>query len=236
MRGLGLDVLAKRVSQQTNGKVAKGPFAGMKLNYDLLPVHGAPKFLGTYEQELHQVVERAIELAPPSILNVGCAEGYYAVGFAIRLPHARVWVADADPKAERATLTNGAINGVADRMSAVGIIHSGEFARFLEPCSLLVMDCEGAEFTLLDSVKDPILLSADMLVEVHPEFGEADDIAGRFAKTHEITWFEPRERTPADVPLAPKAEFLEAANERTGAKCWLFMAARPSLADQEPAR
>jgi hypothetical protein len=57
----------------------------MRLDYESLPVHAAPKFLGTYERELYSVIERAIELAPRYVLNIGCAEGFYAVGLALRL-------------------------------------------------------------------------------------------------------------------------------------------------------
>jgi hypothetical protein len=51
---LGLDSTARQISQLTGGKVIAGPFAGMRLDYELLPVHAAPKFLGTYEQELQR--------------------------------------------------------------------------------------------------------------------------------------------------------------------------------------
>src|SRR4029079_6797116 len=123
--------------------------------------------LGTYEQELHQCVERAIELSPRSILNVGCAEGYYAVGFAMRLPAAPITVADADPKAQRAALINAGLNGVGDRVSAVGIVRSGRLGDHLSfDRSLLFMDCEGAEFALLDPGRDPILLRTHIIVEV----------------------------------------------------------------------
>jgi hypothetical protein len=67
-------------------------------------VHASPKFLGTYELELHRVIERAIELRPKYVLNVGCAEGFYPVGLAIRLSDAQIFAADADPKALSATL------------------------------------------------------------------------------------------------------------------------------------
>jgi hypothetical protein len=73
-RELGLDRLAREVSRATGSTVAAGPFVGMRLDYELFPVHASPKFLGTYEQELHRVIERAIQLHPKYILNVGCAE------------------------------------------------------------------------------------------------------------------------------------------------------------------
>jgi hypothetical protein len=61
--------------------VAAGPFAGMKLDYELFPKHTSPKFLGTYEQELHGGIERAIKLYPRYVSNIGCAEGFYAIGW-----------------------------------------------------------------------------------------------------------------------------------------------------------
>jgi hypothetical protein len=225
VRELRLDELARRVSSITNGKVAKGPFSGMTLDYEALPVHGAPKFLGTYEQELHQCVERAIELSPRSILNVGCAEGYYAVGFARRLPTATVRVADADPKAQRAALINANLNGVRDRVSAVGVVKSEHLAAYLAPeSSLLFMDCEGAEFDLLDPARDPILLRTHIIVEVHPEFGTKEEIASRFAATHRITPIDPAPRRRSDAPINDsEIDILQALDERTGKKSWLFL-------------
>jgi hypothetical protein len=184
---LGLDKLARDVSRLTEGRVAKGPFTGMKLDYEALPVHSAPKFLGTYEQELHVAIEQVIELSPKYILNVGCAEGYYAVGLAMRLPEATVFAADADPKALSATLHNAKLNNVLDRVRSIGIIKAGEFHNYLRSeGSLLVMDCEGAEFVLLDPDADPILLRSNIVVEVHPEYGNAAELAGKFLKTHRI--------------------------------------------------
>jgi hypothetical protein len=157
------------------------------------------------------------------VLNVGCAEGFYAVGFAIRLPEARVFAADADPKALSATLRNAEINGVASRVSLIGIIRSGQFHNYLRADgSLLVMDCEGAEFTLLDPGIDPILLRTNMLVEIHPEHGNPG--ATRFSKTHHITSVDSTSRTIADLPfwLAHRG-ILTATDERRAPQNWLVL-------------
>jgi hypothetical protein len=42
-RELGLDKMAREISLVTGSTVAFGPFAGMTLNYELLPVHASPK-------------------------------------------------------------------------------------------------------------------------------------------------------------------------------------------------
>src|SRR5262249_28724052 len=95
-RTLGLDTLARQISREYDGRIAAGPFRGMRLDYDAMPVPAySPKLIGTYEQELHPAIERAIDRSPSHILNVGCAEGFYAVGMAMRLPHAMIYAADA---------------------------------------------------------------------------------------------------------------------------------------------
>jgi hypothetical protein len=220
---LGLDKLARQVSDGTGGKVASGPFEGMLLNYEALPVHGAPKFLGTYEHELHGVIERAIKLAPRHILNVGCAEGFYAVGLAIRLRDAQVFAADADPKALRAAIHNAALNGVC--VHPAGVVKPGRFSRYLlTPGSLLIMDCEGAEFTLLNLDTDPVLAHTHIIVEVHPEFGDATELASRFIKTHDVIRIEPC--PPSSPPHVSDVDLSLASDERHGLKSWLYLEAR----------
>jgi hypothetical protein len=222
---LGLDKLARDVSRMTGGKVAKGPFTGMKLDYEIFRVHSAPKFLGTYEQELHGAIERAIELAPKYVLNVGCAEGFYAVGLAMRLPEARVFAADADPKALGATLRNAEGNGVGDRVRAIGIVSSGSFHNYLKSeGSLLIMDCEGAEFDLLDPIADPILLRSNIIVEIHPDYGNDTELANKFAKTHQIASIDKASRAIIDLPGGvSNGDLIAAADERRGDQSWLVM-------------
>jgi hypothetical protein len=215
VHALGLDTLARQISRENDGCVASGPFRGMRLDYDALPVHVAPKLVGTYEQELHPAIERAIDRSPSHVLNVGCAEGFYAVGMAMRLPNAMIYAADADPKAIRATLRNAELNGVAKQVVPIGIIHSGELDRYLTPHrSLLIMDCEGAEFSLLNPQNDPVLSSVDMIVEVHPEAGSSEDISRRFKKTHRC------ER----VDYIPRQGI---ADERRGEQEWLVLSRPP---------
>jgi Ribosomal protein L11 methyltransferase (PrmA) len=223
---LGLATLAREVSAATGGKVASGPFAGMQLDYEALPVHAAPKFLGTYEMELHGCIERAIELAPRYILNIGCAEGFYAVGLAMRLPNSQVFAGDADPKALRATLRNAELNNVRGRVRGVGIVKSGEFDSYLmADRSLLIMDCEGAEFTLLDPANDPILLRTHILVEVHPQFGSELDIVARFAQTHRVQTIKQVSRSMPNICPIPSIDLLLATDERRGEDRWLFLEA-----------
>jgi Ribosomal protein L11 methyltransferase (PrmA) len=226
VHNLGLDRMAREISAMTGATVAAGPFAGMKLDYEIFPTHAAPKFLGTYEQELHQVIEKAIARSPRFVLNVGCAEGYYAVGMALRLKDAAVFAADADPKALRATVKNAQLNGVRKQVLPVGIICSGQLRYHLQPDqSFLIMDCEGAEFTLLDPHKDPILSRTAVLVEVHDEFGSKAELMRRFSSTHQVTEISPIARSAAKIEVASTTfDVLDAADERRGEHTsWLFL-------------
>jgi Ribosomal protein L11 methyltransferase (PrmA) len=226
-RRLGLDRLAREVSRATGGTVAAGPFAGMRLNYELFPVHASPKFLGTYERELHSIFERVIQLRPKYVLNIGCAEGFYAIGLAIRLNDAQVFAADADPKALSATAKNAELNGVSPRVCPVGIVRPRQLSRYLKvDKSLLVMDCEGAEFSLLDPANDPILLRTNIVVEIHGEFGTAREIIQRFTHTHNIIEVSPSVRAAPDILLSPieGIDMLSAAEEWRGHQTsWLFL-------------
>ncbi len=86
--------------QQQGTVVMQGPLAGM----DFLPQSAEgchiAKLLGCYEQPLQPFIEQAITNAYPTILNIGCAEGYYAVGMARRMPNTQVLAFDLDPNAQ----------------------------------------------------------------------------------------------------------------------------------------
>jgi protein-L-isoaspartate O-methyltransferase len=56
----------------------------------------AAKLLGAYEHSLHDVLLKPVSRQPDPIINVGCAEGYYAVGLARLLPDATVYAFDID--------------------------------------------------------------------------------------------------------------------------------------------
>ena len=68
------------------GRVFSGPFKGMQFIDESFENAFIPKILGIYERELHPAVEAAIALTPRLVVDIGTAEGYYAVGIARRLP------------------------------------------------------------------------------------------------------------------------------------------------------
>src|SRR5215831_3414954 len=77
-----------RAGRITDDTITAGPFKGARL-----PVSWrdrGSKLLGFYEQELHPFIEAVIEWKPDVVVNVGCAEGYYAIGRRSESPARRV--------------------------------------------------------------------------------------------------------------------------------------------------
>jgi hypothetical protein len=198
--------------------VQDGPFKGM--TYVAVPSEGgiAPKLLGVYETALHDVFLDAPERGYDAVLNVGCAEGFYAVGCARLLPDTPVVAWDIDPAARGKCLELARLNGVEaridlrERFEAQHVNHvcselSAKLGR--QPKGLLVMDCEGAEFDLLDAQAGDFRW-LDLVVEVHPGRDRtARTLAERFESTHVIDERQARTVVPDLPPWLEKLGHLD---------------------------
>ena len=74
------------------------------------------RLLGSYETELHEIVERVVAAGFDRVIDVGSGDGYYAVGLARRLPASTVEAYDPDPVARRRCRALAEVNGVLDRI------------------------------------------------------------------------------------------------------------------------
>ena len=149
--------------------VRSGPFRGMR--YPEARSTGSasvPKILGCYERELHEVFEEVCQQSYSTVVDIGCAEGYYAVGLAMRLPHASVYAFDTDRGARDLCQAMARKNGVLDRLTVKGLcdfdalkeISFGERA-------FIISDCEGCERHLFTEELARLLSHHDLLIEVH---------------------------------------------------------------------
>ncbi len=166
-----MEDIAAHVYAHTDGFVVSGPFENMKLPDQKSWGGGdvVPKSLGCYEAELHGAVEAAIARNPDLVINVGCAEGYYAIGLARRLPGAVVHAFDIDRRAQAVCAAAAEENGVRRRVVVAGECTAAGLAELAAGAKrpLIVMDCEGAETALLAEAAMPHLAHADILVECH---------------------------------------------------------------------
>jgi len=176
------------IAQQGN-VVQAGPFAGLRFVGQTSEGCSAPRLLGCYEHELHPQIERLIGQPFDAVLNIGCADGYYAVGLAGRMPGVPVFAHDLNPAAQTSCRAVAELNGVADRVQVGGLFQGADFAAFAGKKTWLVMDIEGGERELLDPRAYPALRDITILVECHDCFipGMSIEIARRFSDTHAIT-------------------------------------------------
>lgn len=172
--------------------VRSGPFLGMRYIRWSAGSVLLPKILGSYEQELHPSLEVMCRNTYSQIIDIGCAEGYYAVGLARRFPGATIYAYDADPAAQQLCRLLATANEVADRMIIAGACTVDGLRLRMNERSLIVCDCEGYELELLQ----PHLLSGlsrcDLIVELHDDIDPSitSTLLARFESTHHMTIIE----------------------------------------------
>ena len=179
--------LSDRLVALHGRRVLQGPFAGMDYTSQASEGGLAPRLLGTYEAELHPALAAVTARGLQLIYDVGCAEGYYAVGLARAVPGARVRAYDIDARARAQCADLARRNGVADRVE-VGERWSAEAMGEVRRGTLVFMDVEGAELDLLSDAVAARLGQADLIVETHPALarGVVEILASRFAPTHDV--------------------------------------------------
>lgn len=213
--------------------VFSGPFAGM--NYSSNASEGAlmPRLIGCYEAELHPFMSEVAQAGYEVVIDIGCAEGYYAVGLARMLPDCHIHAHDISESAQRACRELARANGVADRVTVEGVFEGSRLAQLKARKSLIVCDIEGAEDQLLDPMQWPDFARFDLLVEVHECFqrGLVKKLAARFAATHDIEWVWPsvcarRELPPWVQQLSHLDQLLSTWEWRQGPTPWAIMRSR----------
>jgi len=168
--------------------VRHGPFAGMHFpSVSTLP----SRLLGTYESEIHPVIETAINRQPDVLVDVGCAEGYYAIGMARRLPQTQVFAFDINVHAQAICRKMALANGVSERVTLEGECNLARLQTLLLTAQrpLIISDCEGYEINLFVPGRMDIFARADVLVELH-EYVDPQipiKICRAFEQTHEVT-------------------------------------------------
>jgi hypothetical protein len=232
---------ARLVRIAARHEVVAGPFRGMKIQLSPLSSrHLLGYILGSQELELREVIGRIVERSYGTIINVGAADGYYAVGLALRLPSARIEAFETLGEFHPLIESSARLNGVSARIALRGMCDANALRRSLEqatPPALVVMDIEGGEVDLLDPQSIPQLRQTDILVETHDAFvaQATDTLVDRFWQTHNVECYTAQARILPDFP----ADFLPAFRRwfprlavdlmderRTGVQRWLFLAAK----------
>ena len=227
-----LNYLTKK---QTGRRVRSGPFEGMSYLDVSQGSCYIPKLLGIYERELHAVVEDLIASQPETVIDLGAAEGCYAVGLARRLPEARVVAFEMEERGRTAMAAMAAMNGVTDRVEVRGKCEADDLSDVLAESKSpsLICDVEGYEDVLLDPAAVPSLAAARILVELHDFIspGLYEKITERFLPTHVVERIWQADRNISEFPwrtlgtrLIPHEYLVWAVNEwRPVRMSWLSM-------------
>jgi hypothetical protein len=202
--------------------VRRGPFAGMRYmpGQEHVSGHLITKLVGTYERQIYPWFEEWIASDLDLVIDVGCAEGFYAVGLARTMPNVKVWAYDTYEPARRDCAELARTNGVQDRVTIAGTCTPGTLAAVSEKRVALLSDCEGYEKILLDLDMAPNLRHWSIIVEQHdlndPTISAT--IEARFRATHDI---EVIHYVPPSSEGVPELDWLPEEHKR------LVLAERP---------
>lgn len=152
-----------------NLTVLNGPFKGMR--YPSMASVGStiyPKLLGSYESELHNVFSEFSHNKYSEIIDVGCAEGYYAVGLAMNHIDSKVYAYDINKDARQNCLDMAKLNGVNESLYIRSALTSEGLGAFkFSNKGLIVCDCEGFENELFNASNIENIKNCDLIIELH---------------------------------------------------------------------
>lgn len=224
--------ITNRVIARHGPFVLGGPFKGMRYLRQSAGSVLNPKLVGSYEAELHPALERVIAANYSTLIDIGCAEGYYAVGLLLRMPGARCMAFDSDLDARRLCQELAELNGVADRLSLRETCDTTALKSALTAGTFVLSDCEGAELDLLNPAAIPTLARCDLLVELHDFLrpGLGLQLRNRFAATHEIHVMDQQDRQPGAYPqirfLSPEDRRRAVHEFRPARMQWAFFTSK----------
>jgi hypothetical protein len=214
-------------------KVISGPFKGLKFR-QRFPTK--PMLLGVWEKEISFIWDSLQDFK--YIIDIGAAEGYYAVGLAKRYPDPIVYAFEMKLSTQRLLqkvisdnlIKNIEIRGKCEYKDLL------DFGAKLDD-SLIVMDCEGYEMELLNDDSTSILNNTTLVVELHEMYapGCTHELKKRFSSTHYVKEIKGKHRNVNDWPpelkilkyLFPTSLLLHFMDEgRPYPMNWLYMQPR----------
>jgi len=228
-------LLAAEVAHKTKLRLIGGAFKGMSYLDSSLGSELVPKLLGLYERELTPIIEEIIAMKPAVVIDIGAAEGYFAVGLAVRIPGVRIVAFEMDERGRSMIAELARRNSVLGRIDIRGKCEPETLRNTIDEVGdcVIICDSEGYEDPLLNPAVVQALGRLPILVEVH-EFiisGMGQELRRRFAPTHCITEIAAEHRAADEYPydslrrkLIPK-RFVEyiVNDSRPAGMFWLWL-------------
>ena len=188
--------MLKRI-YSSDGKITvkRGPFAGMI--YPSFTSTGSslwPKLAGTYEKNLQPIIERALKKNYKYFLDIGCAEGYYAVGFALAAQRCgtkieKILAYDTADIGRELCRNMAETNHVDVEIGTLCSEQTLADMDFDGAPSLIMADCEGYEREMFTKKNISNLGNTDLIIEVHDwcqnDSPTLDYLISLFAQSHD---------------------------------------------------
>lgn len=196
-----------------NGEVVRwGPFARLKLPPEAILASGnCAALVGTYEMELHPWIERIVPNMYERLIDIGSAEGYYAIGMALRTG-SRVDAYDPAALARRLCLSVARMNGVSHLVRVHSFCSRRTLRKLAGLRCFILSDCEGYEASLFSEDVIGALIRSDLVIELHdgaaPAGTTRELLRARFKATHRVQVVQFRPRNLSDFPNPALAERL----------------------------
>lgn len=150
-----------------------------------------PKLIGSYESELSNVIHFILKQDYSTVLDIGCAEGYYAVGIGMNMPDARIIAYDTNETALILCHQMAQLNDVS--IETAGFCTADTIRSLkLKKKSLIISDCEGFESELFTESLCEELRSHDLLIECHDfiDINITPQLLKRLSQTHTVEIIE----------------------------------------------
>lgn len=176
---------------EANGlKVTGGPFKEMSyVNQSMGSVY-LTKLIGSYEEILHPYIERYKKMDYTTIIDIGCAEGYYLIGLGLYNKKAKLVGYDIEEQALTLTKNLFEKNNLNNELILEKECTFDKLNTQITENTLIICDCEGFEGIILDPEKVKSLKNVQSLVVELHDFAYPNIkniLTDRFSSTHTIS-------------------------------------------------
>ena len=149
------------------------------------------KLLGLYEEELHPAIYALSGQSYDAIVDIGAADGYYAVGTARLFANTLVHAFDTNQSSHQILRENAEANHVSSRISCNNLCYGSTLRDLALQSSrlLIISDCEGGESEIFhDADVLQSLASCDLIIECHDfvQPGITGALVAKFFSSHFI--------------------------------------------------
>lgn len=177
-----IELEEKRPEIMTGTEVLNGPFKGLICLPGTLPA----QVLGSYEREIHQTLTELLKQSYTSIVNIGCSNGYFAVGIARHCPDAAVYAFDQNERSLADCKKVAELNGIK-LIAAPFCSYETLMELPLGEKAIIVCDVEGYEHELFDEAMTEALALHDVVIELHDgyDINTTKQFLDMFERTHE---------------------------------------------------